>query len=65
MKTSKVHVSLAIQYASDAIGKIAELVDRSEIDEDALKEKIFVAKTALDRALSSLDRVPMSSDEEE
>lgn len=59
MKTSKVHVSLAIQYAADAIGKIAELVDRDEIDEGTLRGKIYVAKIALDRALQSLDEIPM------
>ena len=58
LKISKVHVSLAIQYAADAIGKIAELVDRDEIDEGALKGKIYVAKIALDRALQTLDSIP-------
>ncbi len=64
MKISKVHVSLAIQYAADAIGKIAELVDRDELDEGALKGKIYVAKTALDRALQTLDSVPMPKEKD-
>jgi len=59
VKTSKVHVSLAIQYTADAIVTLAELIDRDEIDEGALKAKIAVAKIALDRALQTLDAVPM------
>lgn len=64
MKISKVHVSLAIQYAADAIGKIADLVDRDEIDKGALEGKINVAKIALDRALQSLDAVPMPKEKD-
>lgn len=63
MKISKMRVSLAIQYASDAIAKIADLIDRDEIDENMLTAKITVAKIALDRALQSLDEIPMSSDD--
>ena len=60
MKISQVHLSLTIQYASDAIGKLADLIDRP--DKDVV---ILTAKTSLERALRSLDEIsiPMKKGE--
>lgn len=60
MKISQVHLSLTIQYASDAIGKLADLIDRSDRSDVA----ILVARTSLERALQSIDEISISTEEE-
>lgn len=60
MKISQVHLSLTIQYASDAIGKLADLIDRP----DKSDVTISIAKTSLERALRSLDEISISTEEE-
>lgn len=63
MKISQVHLSLTIQYASDAIGKLGDLITARELDEGRVNVTIEVAKTALERALQSLDEISISPEE--
>lgn len=60
MKISQVHLSLTIQYASDAIGKLADLIDCP----DRSNVAILVARTSLERALQSIDEISISTEEE-
>lgn len=66
MKISQVHVSLAIQYAADAIGKLAELVDSNDRGrpEHLNSVSILIARTALERSLRSLKDIPMSKEKD-